>query len=228
MATLFIIQFNMISILFRNFTRTVSGPEPGAFYHQFFLRDKPHLAAQMFCKNARSMLAMASEVAEKKNSRATALLKTEFVEHITPRAPVVNPPVLLPLRSISSAKGGGEPSSASPPGPMNAPPEVAHLEKMPRYSFLAERAWHRLPYPLPTRMGGGSATPMNMPHEMLLHLERARWKRLLAERITQELHCQQHRLLLARRMMVASWQPEPHHGPHDTALPMPEEISGDP
>jgi len=38
-----------------------SGPELGAYYHEFFLRDKPHLAAQMFCKNARSKLAMANE-----------------------------------------------------------------------------------------------------------------------------------------------------------------------
>jgi hypothetical protein len=30
----------------------------GAYYHEFFLRDKPHLAAQMFCKNARTLAAM--------------------------------------------------------------------------------------------------------------------------------------------------------------------------
>ncbi len=44
----------------RNFTRVSSGPELGAYYHEFFLRDKPHLTTQMFCKNARTMLAMAS------------------------------------------------------------------------------------------------------------------------------------------------------------------------
>lgn len=38
-----------------------SGPELGAYYHEFFLRDKPHLAAQMFCKNARAKLAMAND-----------------------------------------------------------------------------------------------------------------------------------------------------------------------
>jgi hypothetical protein len=32
----------------------------GAYYHEFFLRDKPHLAAQMFCKNARTLAAMQS------------------------------------------------------------------------------------------------------------------------------------------------------------------------
>lgn len=43
-----------------NFVRISSGPELGAYYHEFFLRDKPHLAAQMFCKNARTKLAMAT------------------------------------------------------------------------------------------------------------------------------------------------------------------------
>mmetsp|Transcript_34818 Transcript_34818/g.54340 ORF Transcript_34818/g.54340 Transcript_34818/m.54340 type:complete len:272 (-) Transcript_34818:128-943(-) len=43
-----------------NFVRVSSGPELGAYYHEFFLRDKPHLAAQMFCKNARTKIAMAS------------------------------------------------------------------------------------------------------------------------------------------------------------------------
>jgi len=43
-----------------NFVRISSGPELGAYYHEFFLRDKPHLAAQMFCKNARTRLAMAA------------------------------------------------------------------------------------------------------------------------------------------------------------------------
>jgi len=43
-----------------NFVRVSSGPELGAYYHEFFLRDRPHLAAQMFCKNARTKIAMAS------------------------------------------------------------------------------------------------------------------------------------------------------------------------
>jgi hypothetical protein len=48
----------------RNFTRVSSGPELGAYYHEFFLRDQPHLAAQMFCKNARTKIAMASSEPE--------------------------------------------------------------------------------------------------------------------------------------------------------------------
>ena len=44
-----------------NFVRVSSGPEMGAYYHEYFRRDKPQLAAQMFCKNARSKLAMATD-----------------------------------------------------------------------------------------------------------------------------------------------------------------------
>lgn len=40
--------------------RVANGPEPGAYFHKYFLRDQPQLAAQMFCKNARTMLAMNS------------------------------------------------------------------------------------------------------------------------------------------------------------------------
>jgi hypothetical protein len=43
----------------RNFVRVSSGPELGAYYHEFFLRDRPQLAAQMFCKNDRTKIAMA-------------------------------------------------------------------------------------------------------------------------------------------------------------------------
>jgi hypothetical protein len=48
----------------RNFIRVSSGPETGSYYHEFFLRDKPHLVAQMFCKNARSKMAMAEATPE--------------------------------------------------------------------------------------------------------------------------------------------------------------------
>lgn len=55
-----VLMFSITVLFCRNFTRISNGPEIGAYYHEFFLRDKPHLAAQMFCKNARSKLAMAS------------------------------------------------------------------------------------------------------------------------------------------------------------------------
>jgi hypothetical protein len=58
-ANLLLSSFNT-----RNFTRVASGPELGAYYHEFFLRDQPHLAAQMFCKNARTKIAMASSEPE--------------------------------------------------------------------------------------------------------------------------------------------------------------------
>jgi hypothetical protein len=55
--------------------RVANGPEHGAYFHKYFLRDKPHLAAQMFCKNARTMFAMASDVHEKKNDQEEASSK---------------------------------------------------------------------------------------------------------------------------------------------------------
>jgi hypothetical protein len=55
------------SCCFRNFVRVSSGPELGAYYHEFFFRDKPQLAAQMFCKNARTKIAMATPSASASN-----------------------------------------------------------------------------------------------------------------------------------------------------------------
>jgi hypothetical protein len=72
--------------------RVSSGPELGAYYHEFFLRDKPHLAAQMFCKNARTKIAMASDC------------KPSPVQVVSPLPPVVNeqtPTVLVPPASTS-------------------------------------------------------------------------------------------------------------------------------
>jgi hypothetical protein len=65
--------------------RVANGPAYGAYCHKFFLRDQPHLAAQMFCKNARAMFAMASD-ATKKKTEAVALLPTDFVAPILTRA----------------------------------------------------------------------------------------------------------------------------------------------
>jgi hypothetical protein len=48
-------------VLRRSFVRVSRGPEVGAYHHEYFLRDKPHLAVQMVCKNTRSMFAMALE-----------------------------------------------------------------------------------------------------------------------------------------------------------------------
>lgn len=65
-----------------NFTRVSSGPELGAYYHEFFLRDQPHLAAQMFCKNARTKIAMASPEPE-----PTALHQQSKAQAATPVEP---------------------------------------------------------------------------------------------------------------------------------------------
>jgi hypothetical protein len=59
-TSLGLIRFSQHFCVRRNFIRVSSGPEIGSYYHEFFLRDKPQLAAQMFCKNARSKMAMAS------------------------------------------------------------------------------------------------------------------------------------------------------------------------
>jgi hypothetical protein len=56
----------------RSFLRIAKGPEAGAYYHQFFLRDRPQLAAQMYCKNARTMLAMASTDTKPNDEEAVA------------------------------------------------------------------------------------------------------------------------------------------------------------
>lgn len=68
--------------------RVSSGPELGAYHHEFFLRDKPHLAAQMFCKNARTMLAMASASKEDyKEPEKAAEMPLPFMEEFEKPAP---------------------------------------------------------------------------------------------------------------------------------------------
>ena len=81
---------------FRNFVRISSGPELGAYYHEFFLRDKPHLAAQMFCKNARTKLAMATH-GENPASYAAAAVSAPEV----PTAAVAAMSILKPSPAAS-------------------------------------------------------------------------------------------------------------------------------
>jgi hypothetical protein len=76
----------------RNFMRVANGPEPGAYFHKFFLRDQPQLAAQMFCKNARTMLAMNSNISVATSDIGMA---KEF-------APIV--PILQQTSSLVSTK----------------------------------------------------------------------------------------------------------------------------
>jgi hypothetical protein len=199
--------------------RLAYGPDHGAFYHKFFQRDKPHLAAQMYCKNARTMFAMASDAAEKK-AEAKALLKMDFVKPISPQpGPIVNPPspALLPESSISSLKGG--PSWALA-GSTNAPSEMRQLERMALDSFLIKRLLNRaLIAPMvpsekitlgETRIGGSATSvPLNLSFNMLLQLEKVKQDSLLVERalkMQQEQSHHEDRLLQERRMMVASLQ----------------------
>ena len=60
--------------------RVSSGPELGAYYHEFFLRDKPQLAAQMFCKNARTKIAMATPTPT--NPSETSAAQSNYEAHI--------------------------------------------------------------------------------------------------------------------------------------------------
>lgn len=76
--------YSIILLCFRNFTRISSGPELGAYHHEFFLRDKPHLAAQMFCKNARTMLALASVSEEKTKPQPPAIMPSRSEEEFSP------------------------------------------------------------------------------------------------------------------------------------------------
>mmetsp|Transcript_26008 Transcript_26008/g.48478 ORF Transcript_26008/g.48478 Transcript_26008/m.48478 type:complete len:336 (+) Transcript_26008:99-1106(+) len=71
-----------------NFVRVSSGPELGAYYHEFFLRDKPHLAAQMFCKNARTKIAMATDC----KPSPTPMLNNDHMANLSPiPLPTLNP-----------------------------------------------------------------------------------------------------------------------------------------
>jgi hypothetical protein len=167
------------------------GPDHGAFFHKFFRRDQPHLVAQMYCKNARSKLAMASDEAEKK-AKSMARLKTNVVKPILPRAPIMAP-ALPPNSRISSLNGGLTWTSS---GSSNLPSEMRPLEKLALNSSLLRPMWSReLPAPpapvlLPNKVNLGAAricgadlfAPMNLSFEMLLQLEKVQQNSLLLER----------------------------------------------
>jgi HSF-type DNA-binding len=111
----------------RNFMRVTYGPANGAFFHKFFQRDQPHLVAQMYCKNARTLLAMASDVAETKHP---ALLPTDFAKPLVPHAYIDPPaPTMMPLPNKSSCLTV-PPSlvSSATFDPINSPYEMGQLE----------------------------------------------------------------------------------------------------
>jgi hypothetical protein len=196
------------------------GPDYGAFYHKFFLRDQPHLVAQIFCKNARTLSAM--DVAEKK---AEFLLKADSYD---PRAPIINSTMLQSQSSIV--------------GPMKTLPAMQQMKDMQLDSF------HALHNPLAAvllrnsaissqaegpRIGDSATSdPMSLQFEMLLQLEKVKLNSLLVERalkMHQEHNCRQDRIQQVRRMMVASLQQsqlqEQNEAPH--LLLIPGKQSGD-
>ena len=80
--------------------RVANGHEPGAYFHMYFLRGQPQLVAQMFCKNARTMLAMSSS--------ASIALPTEMktndvvpMKQIPSLVPVTESPSLCQSRPSS-------------------------------------------------------------------------------------------------------------------------------
>jgi hypothetical protein len=101
-----------------NFVRVSSGPEIGSWYHEFFLRAKPHLAAQMFCKNARAKLAMANDlpapqILEQSPLTTPSELSSlfdpiEFPREMPSSPPLASQPNLMaPALCTASAKDNG-------------------------------------------------------------------------------------------------------------------------
>ena len=108
-----LISSSRIYFSYRNFLRVTKGPESGAYYHHFFLRDKPHLAAQMFCKNARTILAMASS--EKSSNEVNAAQAEQFASSIPEQRyeeSSMNLPVSSPVNNVYY-KNNQSPSSLS-------------------------------------------------------------------------------------------------------------------
>jgi hypothetical protein len=100
--------------------RISSGPELGAYYHEFFLRDKPHLAAQMFCKNARTKLAMATHGENPASSFAAAAASA------APRSASETPTAAVAALSIR------KPSPAA-----SLPPPTPNFNISPHYAAAA-------------------------------------------------------------------------------------------
>lgn len=91
----------------RNFVRVSSGPEIGAYYHEFFLRDKPHLAAQMFCKNARTKLAMSNDTPlPSVNAKPAPEPLVQQREASPPAQPVLQLPPDIPLALLEALSKG--------------------------------------------------------------------------------------------------------------------------
>ena len=120
--------------------RVANGPEYGAYFHKFFIRDKPHLAAQMFCKNARTMFAMASDGVEKKTE--AVVMKTDLASASFASSSVNQLAVgLLPVRSFSSLGRMPKIGVSTPSLPMGLPYALLlQREKEKVNNLLVDRA----------------------------------------------------------------------------------------
>lgn len=89
-----------------NFKRVPKGPDAGAYYHEFFQRDKEAMCIQMYCKNDRFKFATTSgktRASEPKNSSNAANFATSNkVESLSPMLKLPSqqasliPPMVLP------------------------------------------------------------------------------------------------------------------------------------
>lgn len=176
--------------------RVANGPEYGAYFHKFFLRDQPHLAAQMFCKNARTMFAMASDVTEKKTD-AVALLQVDFAEPILARSSIDQmSSALLQTGSIPYLGGMSKMRDSTPSAPMSFPYAMLLQSEKERLSdMILDRA-------LKMRQQF-SALPMQSqtPQDRLLHVRRL-----------MEVSMQHHHLFQQRKEMH---HPLMHQGRND-------------
>jgi hypothetical protein len=114
--------------------RISSGPELGAYYHEFFLRDKPHLAAQMFCKNARTKLAMATHGENPASSFAAAAVAS------APRSAPEVPTAAVAAMSIMKPS----PAASMPPPNYNISPHYAAVAAALKQNLMPPAADERM------------------------------------------------------------------------------------
>ena len=141
----------------RNFVRVSSGPELGAYYHEFFLRDKPHLAAQMFCKNARTKIAMASDVP---TPTAASVVNGNMsgVSTPPPTASPTEPPRVARKADVAKMFASVQPNMdptlellLNQPFRRLSRPHPAHQGAVPTYALHGHALNHHGPLPAPSQ-----------------------------------------------------------------------------
>jgi len=209
-----------------NFVRVSSGPELGAYYHEFFLRDKPHLAAQMFCKNARTKLAMANETsatpaaAVATGPATTSCPSVEATTAAFAKASVSQPAARIAESSTSWAGVTPErtqslqPVIQQPQLPRQQPQQQIHQQQLQQPPPVPQQSQQhgipQLPSDVPLALlqqilSKSEAAPMNVeesngPTPSVL-LQQAQYASMLVERQIQILQREQ-----AKRMVLQSMQ----------------------